>query len=436
MSQDKDRQPTERPTMAQDAITIGPRLSSSNLQKVIFESDHPEQLIRAFPAQSLYMAIRQAGLTSSVDLILAATVEQCRLMTDLDFWNKDNFCEENFWEWLQLPDACDDLRILQKFLACSDLKLVALMISRYVESVIHEEATDSPPGDGFYTPDNGHSWIRVNLEDADKHFLFGRFLALLFETNTKVFYQLLATPSVATASVLEEDSYQERCKRLTAEGIPELEYAEETNSPLSLSAARELLKRTTKADVIEDIAAVTPFIHDTLNVQPLSSILAQLSSSEEFARAFTHIMNSAIVQWGIPYYETDAIESLIFSVKGVLNIGLEVLTEIDDRPLIESAVQLGWKGTYRLGRTQIVELQKSARRIPQEALADSQEAQVIIEAIFDAIPSLPEFFKRDGTIESHDGKLDTGRRAIETRQDIASANAYIEKLLLEVANEA
>jgi hypothetical protein len=429
--EDPHSQKPSKPSKPQSFTTGSLRLSSSNLQKVIFESDHPEQLIRTFPAQSLYMAVRQAGLSSSVELILAATIDQCRIMTDLDLWNSDRFEEENFWEWLRLPDACDDLRILQKFLGCTDLKLVALMISRHVDSVVHEEATDAPPGEGFYTPDKGHSWLRIKTEDADQHFLLGRFLALLFETNTKVFYQLLATPAVATDTVLEEDSYQEKNKRLTAEGIPDRKYAEETNAPLLEATVREILSKDSRAPVIEDISAVTPFIHDTLNVQPLSGVLSQLSSSEEFARALTHIMNSAIVQWNIPFYETEVVEELMFSVKGALNIGLERLQEIDNRPLIESARALGWKNTYRLGRSELVTLQKFARSLPESAYETNQQAQTVIEGLVGALPYLPAFFRRDGSFDEDNGRLATGTRAIETLEDIASVRKYLENLQIE-----
>jgi hypothetical protein len=434
MSQDNDPY-TDKPQTSHTGA-VGTKLSSSNLQKIIFESDHPEHLIRTFPAQSLYMAVRQSGLSSAVEIILSASIEQCRTMIDLDLWGRDRFNEENFWEWLELPDACDDLRVLQKFLACADLKLVALIISRHIDSVVHEEATDAPPGDGFYTPDKGHSWLQIKTEDAHKQFLLGRFMALLFETNTKVFYQLLATPSVATDSVLEEDSFQERNKRLSAEGIPDQKLAEECAAPLSVAAAREMLAKSKHAPSIENIAAVTPFAHDTLTVQPLASVLAELPSSEEFTRALTHIMNSMIVQWGIPFHDPEVIQSLIFTVKGTLNVGLGKLQTLDNRPLIESALILGWKNVYRLGRNEIVALQKLSYSVPDELSDTDPVTQSILEAIGGTIAELPAFFCKDGSFEEQDGKLVSGTRAIETLQDVESATKYIEKALATAATES
>src|SRR4051812_29931238 len=150
---------------------LKPINTAQKLAKAIFKADVPEEYIRQIPAQSLYMAMKENGLESSAEIIEIATLEQCRLLLDFDVWEKDQFSEAQFWEWLALTDATNSLVIVQKLLKFVDLKLVALLIARYVDVKVLEEPTDEPPGPGSYTPDQGFTWIFINAEDSTQHFL-------------------------------------------------------------------------------------------------------------------------------------------------------------------------------------------------------------------------------------------------------------------------
>jgi hypothetical protein len=183
------------------------------------------------------MVVKSTGLQSSSDIIMMASMEQCRLLTDFDLWTGDTLHEEALWEWLALTDETESLELLQRFIKIVDLKLLAVLIEKYVEVKVFEEPTDQPPGAGFHTPDKGHTWIGIATEDADKHFLLARLLALIFESSAELFYQLISIVSVATTSMLEEESYQERQKRLAAEGVPEPEVDAAVHAPYSLAEA-------------------------------------------------------------------------------------------------------------------------------------------------------------------------------------------------------
>jgi len=232
------------------------------LYKAIFESDVPEQMVRQLPAQSLYMVVKEIGLATACDLLSLASLEQIRLLSDLDLWHGDVLDEERMWEWLSLADEGDSLEILQKVLKCIDLKLVSILISKYVEVQVFEESTDNPPSPGFYTPDKGFTWIGIKIENEDQHFLLARLLALIYETSTELFYQLLSVPSVATVSMLEEEGFTERTKRLAAEGVPEPEVAATIHAPYSLQEAVNDVTREQPHVVVEDVRAVEPMLYE------------------------------------------------------------------------------------------------------------------------------------------------------------------------------
>lgn len=368
--------------------------NSRNLIKAIFDAESPEQVVRTIPAQSLYVAIRSQGLESSAELLEIATTEQCRLLIDFDCWSRDSFREDHFWEWLAITDATDSLALLQKILRVFDLKLIALMISRYVDAVAFEEPADQPPGPNYYTPDKGRTWLSLKTENREHIFLMNRLLALLFESNTDLFYQILSIPNVATPSELEEESYQEKQRRLASEGIPDNEYAAEVNSPLSDELLLAAVAQSELRASIEDISAVESVIYEGSFAEPLRSLVNQLLYDESFEIEMTLLLNAAIVYYGVDVSEITQVLQMAEKVKGALNLGLENALKITKRPAIELYKIVGLRSLYRNGLSQLTRLVQRARTIERLDKKDVPEAsQIIIQGLLQRFPSMPVWIK-------------------------------------------
>ena len=376
------------------AVIRAKGFNSRNLIKAIFDDQNPEQIIRAIPAQSLYVAVRSQGLESCAELIEITTLAQCRLLLDFDCWSRDSFREDHFWEWLALTDATESLALLQKILKVCDLKLIALMIARYVDVVSSEQSADAPPGPNHYTPDQGRTWLALKTEDPNQIFLMNRLLALLFESNADLFYQILSIPGVATPSELEEESYQEKQKRLSSEGIPDMEFAAELNSPLPTDL---LLAEITKSEVqasIEDISAVEPVIYEGSFEEPLRSLVSQLLYDESFEAEMTLLLNASIVHYAIDISEITQVLQIADKVKGALNLGLEHALAVSDRSSIELYRILGLRGLYRHGLGLLNELRKGARTLERRGKENlSAEAQILIQGLLQRFPAIPEWVK-------------------------------------------
>jgi hypothetical protein len=305
-----------------------------------------------------------------------ATLQQIRVMMDLDFWVKDHFQEDRFWEWLEVTDATDGLELLQKLFKCFDLKLVSLLFARYVETFFQEEPTDDPPAEHWYTPDKGSTWVHVETDDEHRNFLLNRLLALVFETDADLFYQLLNIPGVATPAQLEEESYQDKIKRLASEGIPELELANELRAPLSIKEALEEFKHTNSPTII-DVLVVEPLIYDSPSSDSIQRLLAAVKDREQFEGELTFILNSAIVSWDVPFHDAQAVGALAERVKGAISIGLDLLDDAGMRDVARSYETMGLKNLFRLGYSQLVQLQRKTFSIAPEALqrlADSDRS--------------------------------------------------------------
>lgn len=410
-------------------------LSITNLAQMLFKGEASEDYIRALPPQSLYLAVKHLGLTSSADILEMATLEQCRLLFDFDCWQRDTFKEEAFWEWLSIADDEHGLRLLQKFLKFVDLKLVSLMIARHVETKVFEEKTDNPPAPGFYTPDQGFTWVHVKVEEGTRNFLLSRLLALIFETDADLFYQLLSVPGVATETELEEESYQARAKRVQAEGFPSDEYAFELNSPLDEASFMAKLSQSPRPQERPLIPSIEPIVYESLFMRPLSE-LAAAAPREDFEAELTLIMNAAFVRWGVDISDEEQVRHWIGKVRGALNIGIEVALLQSNRTVSELYDIVGLGSLYRLGLARLQKAHREAEKLSEETLrraASDTALFALIAGMKERFPEVPVFFNPDGTIDAPGGQLRPGFRSFDHVSELDAALRVIRE---RVSSEA
>jgi len=398
--------------------------TSSQLAKQIFAADLPEQFIRTIPTQSLYCIIQNLGLESSGDLIEITTTEQLRLILDFDLWEADNIDEGKFWSWLALTDSVADLKILQKIFQSVDLKIIAFFISKYITSVVFEDPTDAPPDINYFTPDKGSTWIKVDTGDEENNFLLNRLIALIFETSADLFYQLLAIPMVSTQSQLEEESYNDREKRLTTEGIPDKELAAEVHAPFYLKNAQEkLAKLGDREQRGRDILPITPLIYNSDMASPLKRLFLSIKNLEECESELTFILNAAIVRWNIDFHDSDSMNFLLEQVKGSIAVGIELMEGSNNSDLAEIYEVLGLQSLYRLGFTRLMQLHKEALQFSKDHLRviydTNKDDFTLIAHIQEPFPSLPCYEKHS----QH------SKQAIASLKEVNDISAKLKTLL-------
>ncbi|MCB0318270.1 MAG: hypothetical protein KDD56_05895, partial [Bdellovibrionales bacterium] len=400
--------------------TVAASFSIKALKNEILKSKSPESLVRTLPAQTVYMLIKDAGVESSIDLFEMASPEHRKIILDLDLWGKDQINEDNFWTWLSLPDEADSLEILQKIAAVIDLKIIAYFISKHVDAISFEEPTDSPPDTEYFTPDKGYSWIKVSADTEERKFYLSRLLALIFETSADLFYQLLALRTTTTLSQLEEEGFQDKIKRLAAEGVPEVELANEICSPLSLSKALVLIKKEL-CTPIKDIPILSPLIYNPKILNPLTEFIAEVDQQDNIAAELSLLMNSAIVSWNIDFSDNQLVFETSRKVKGILNIGLEAILSkgnFDSKDIYKS---LGLRTLFKVGLAELKELTKILHKISydQETLFKTNKKLLIaIEGVKQRIPEFPEFMDEDNN--EAELEISTQYRPFEHLEEIVS----------------
>jgi len=415
-------------------------LKAGELARAIFKAELPESVVRALPAQSVYMALKINGVEASSDLIALLTPEQYRSCLDFDLWNRDIFTEDHFWKWLEASDEDNTLEPLKRFLGSIDLKLISIIIGRYIVTVVRDEPTDSPPGPMYYTPDNGYSWIHISIENSDQHRLLAKLLAYIFETSAELFYQLISIPTVSTESELVETAFQERISRVSDEGIPDTEISFKINTPLPLAELKTKLTKAKREHAIEYVPIIDPLLYESENpdlVGNLAKTLHQMGEDREcndFEAELSLIMNAALVRFSINFWETEDVSKIAAKVKGALNIGLKLSKENSSLSEIEAFRVLGLQTIYRAGLAPILELSKIAQRLPKEVLESIEhDAPIygIVSAVRVLFPEYPNFLNGDGSYLEAEGKLLIGQRAFV---DLGETNLIKEILLSRFKN--
>ncbi len=391
-------------------IAFKSHYNQKNLLKKIFQSDSPELYVKQLPAQALYLTIKQNGLSECFELLELCTVEQCQLFLDLDCWNADSFNEENFWHWLELPDCAGDtpdIEILEKILSASDLKIVAFLLGKYVNFHVNEEPTDEPPAGDYFTPDLGYTWVNVKIPDHHRNFLLNRFLAMIFDLDPRIFYQLISVPSIATVSQLEEDSFQEKQKRLESEGFPSWERAMELNTPLKFDSKQS---PDTSKKFIQNFNPKnlpTPAF-EASDLQPLTQLWGLKGDTSELDAELTMLINSAMVRWRLPLDDFEQINFCAEQVTGAINIGLEVVVNHFHNNILQIYETYFLQKLYRIGLGEIYQLQKLAKKIDKEKL---QALSKTNPELFQEIAGVLENFPQLAISNNNDDELVTEYQA-------------------------
>lgn len=418
--------------MSKNSLSSAAALSGRALARAIFDCDVPEAMVKALPVQSVYYAILHNGLESSADLLKIITPEQQKLLLDFDCWERDNFREDRFWQWLEVVCAEDDFSLLRKLLQSVDLKIVALLIARHVEIVTNEEPTDAPPGEHFYTPNRGYTWLGIKTDDPDKERLLGRLLAYLFESNADLFYQLIQIPSVETNSVLEEESFQDKERRIQGEGIPSRDGALEATSPLKPAVAVATLKDPKTVLPLPAGIAIEPIIAGRFRLAPLQPLLEKIGGLDDVKLELSHLMNCLVVRFNVPFFEDDVLSTLRDKMMGAINIGLQYLSTHAALDAEEIVSRGGFRTALRVGLWLLQELRDPLNKAFSSALdviPPDSHAFLLAAGIREPFPALPNFFDPELNFVKSPGPIEVGWRAFETLQDIEALKNFAEREL-------
>lgn len=423
---------SDRSTVRRGGVDLR-SLAGSDLYRSIMSADLPEQVVRALPPQTVFRALVQHGIESSTELLHIAPERHYRFFLDMRLWERDSFVEDHWWEWLQTVDLEGSLEPLEKFVRSIDPRILALVMRRHVQTVVFEDPTEHPPDAGYYTPDNGYTWVGILIPDAGQHRLLARLLAYVFQTRPELFYQLINAASQGTGIEFEEEAYQERLRRLRDEGIPDFETAAKIVSPLPPDLFLKMLEQSERPILHEMPETLAPFVAEAGALEPLASLVADVSRDvaliSQLEAELSLLGNCAVVTYCENLGDSEQAERVFASLRGALNIGLEEAFHRSEVSPVELYRRVGLQPLFRLGMWTVRELRKKARQLSGDRpLAhEDPRIQALVEALEQDFPVLPRWFGEHGQ-ELQTDRESERYRPIERRSEIAEAEAALDRL--------
>jgi hypothetical protein len=357
---------------------------------VILSSRDPQALVRALPADELYLAIRDVGLGDAAPLVQLASKEQFQVFLDLAAWSGDAFAPRDALPWLRAARAGASLE--PKAAARWEAKLAALdrevlfLVLRDGTRILDLEQDPDPEiaSDRFLrTPDG--KYVIEFLVDGVEYVAVRGLLDDLYAQDPFQATRLLSAIRFETPSELEETALRWRTGRLADLGWPSLEEA------LSWFA------RPPKAPAGSPGAPGRPagFLLATLaRGGLLDRAVARLDADEREAveAQLVTAANAVLVADAIDPDDVAAVQEAFESARSYLALGLEKLSAGDEDRAAAALAATPLKRIFQEGFGRVLELSWRAQRLLERAGPGTRFGSPLDEALAALAARRPRYF--------------------------------------------
>ncbi|MDH3284381.1 MAG: DUF6178 family protein, partial [Acidobacteriota bacterium] len=191
--------------------------------EAILSAPRPGELVRALPAQELYLTIADAGVDASLALLPLASRHQLDFLLDIGAWSGDELDVERLADWLAAFGEADP-GLVARWLLEGDEPTVVLALSRLLRVYKLDESTSEdrwPPDRPVPTLDG------VYFVEPDEEVSQGSLTALwsglarLRERSRPAYEALLEQVLWLVPAEQEEAVWTGRWSRLAERGFPE-----------------------------------------------------------------------------------------------------------------------------------------------------------------------------------------------------------------------
>jgi len=298
----------------------------------LFLSEHPEQLVQQLPELEVFLTVKEVGERDSSDLISLTTPEQFQYLLDLEFWKRDELDQEKILNWMEILLESGEKKVIQ-FIHSTDLGFIALLLKKFLHVATMEgeylEGMDKIP------PFTLDQYYFILFKGKRTREVFQPLLQILYQVDEEGYRRLMDSLIVELESELEETGYRLRNGRLADYGFPDLEEALEIYRfihPDSLVLEERPLRDRGQEEMGK---GSTIFYLSHQSEGPFfSSILSRMDDPQEqdrLGQEITALCNKAIIAEAIDLSNIAAIERVVKKVYHYLNLGLQYLSEEEER---------------------------------------------------------------------------------------------------------
>ncbi|HKK00746.1 MAG TPA: DUF6178 family protein, partial [Desulfuromonadales bacterium] len=184
---------------------------------LIIEACDFDELISRLPAQEVYLLVKELGFEAVPDLLAQMSAFQITACLDLDAWQGDSLDAKSVLPWLVPLLARPDEEAARSLYDLDFPLLVMALKSLMTVTAGPEDIEDEDARIEAIRRDGGYA---VEFPDPEDAKAIGALLALLFRQDEGFFHQLLEAVRYESRALLEEEVYQQRCRRLEDLGFP------------------------------------------------------------------------------------------------------------------------------------------------------------------------------------------------------------------------
>ena len=316
----------------------------------ILNSNQSTALVHSFSEEDFYFLIHNIGIEDSHPLLYLASDKQWEYIIDLEVWKKDRIELASITRWFDFLFKVDPNRFI-KWSLDQKIEFMEFYLSKNIELKIRE--TDQDPselGDTFITLDDMF-YIKF-LDDptavesdedesyeTDKKirdaFLL-KYLKTLADNDHIAYQKILLESSGIIPAESEEEAYRLRNVRLAEKGFMPHEEAIGIYQPMKIRDFKRQDNKFITQDPDRKLFFPVPLYHTGVIEEEnhftvaLKNIKAD-DVLEQIQTEFAGLCNRIISADQKTIRERDELKSMVKKACGYLNIGLEKLSENDDK---------------------------------------------------------------------------------------------------------
>lgn len=326
---------------------------------VIFNSSDPKAFVRRLPAEDLYFALKEVGLTDTTEVIGLASPQQFRSFVDLDAWEGYSPDPSRVLLWLRLArEGASQSGDFRRKRGVLDPEVIVLVLK--TKTVIHPlEEGDDPvlSSDNFLRTAEGKYLIEI-MAEGDDGVTTRHLLEDFIDEDPFTATRLFEAVRWEIASELEENAHRWREGRLRDMGFPSIEEAIRVWTPLPKGwTPRE-------AAVAPGPVAGVPALLLATSRAPLllDRVVERLPDESRpfFNEGLVYLLNCALVADGIEPRDIDLSRESLAATRDMLSLGLELASDGDEELALRIAGTTPASELFRLAVTHVLELSREA----------------------------------------------------------------------------
>jgi hypothetical protein len=396
-----------------------------NKLSLIFDSPDPRAFVRRLPAEDLYFALREIGLTDAADVVGLASPMQFRAFVDLDAWDHHLPSPNIILHWLRLAreGASHNGEFRQKR-AALDHELIALTLKS--QTIVHSlEENDDPiiVSDNFLNTAEGKYIIEITAE-GDEGVITRQMLEDFIDENPFQATRMFESVRWEYQSEMEETALRWRTGRLRDMGFPTFEEAIRIWSPLPAA-----WKPNASAADVGIVSGVPALLLATSRAPLLLDRVAEQLADDArplFNEGLIYLLNCAIVSDGIEPKELDLARRTLAAARDLLSLGLELVSDGNEELALQVLSHTAPVELFRFAVTRVAALSKQATAAAK-LVTLGQVAKTVLDSPDEELlvglrKRRPRLYDPTAKEAQHPG----GEwRALRDRHDIATAEAAV-----------